>query len=73
MQSNQLYLVPPVAALLAKHPFVTTCDLSCVEYIACGAAPLGKEVAQELQDRLGPTFKGTRQGKTIMRVPSEQN
>jgi acyl-CoA synthetase (AMP-forming)/AMP-acid ligase II len=47
------YLVPPIMVALAKHPLVERYDLSSLEGIMCGAAPLGAEVAQAVEDRLG--------------------
>ncbi|MEJ6387956.1 acyl--CoA ligase [Gymnodinialimonas ulvae] len=48
-----LYVVPPIIVGLAKHPLVDAHDLSCVDTIVSGAAPLGEEVAQAVTDRLG--------------------
>ncbi len=47
------YLVPPIMLALAKHPLVDRYDLSSLEWVACGAAPLGGEVEQACADRLG--------------------
>ncbi|KIW54143.1 hypothetical protein PV05_06525 [Exophiala xenobiotica] len=46
-------LVPPIAVLLAKHPAVEKYDLSSVENIGCGAAPLGRDVCLQVERRLG--------------------
>jgi 4-coumarate--CoA ligase len=46
-------LVPPIAVLLAKHPAVEKYDLSSVESIGCGAAPLGRDVSEQVEKRLG--------------------
>ncbi|EXJ61136.1 4-coumarate-CoA ligase [Cladophialophora yegresii CBS 114405] len=46
-------LVPPIAVLLAKHPAVEKYDLSSVEQIGCGAAPLGRDVSEQVERRLG--------------------
>lgn len=45
-------LVPPIAILLAKHPAVKDYDLSSVESIGSGAAPLGRDVALQVEKRL---------------------
>lgn len=45
-------LVPPIAVLLAKHPAVKDYDLSSVENIGCGAAPLGRDVSLQIENRL---------------------
>jgi acyl-CoA synthetase (AMP-forming)/AMP-acid ligase II len=46
------YLVPPIMVALAKHPLVAKYDLSKLEGIMCGAAPLGPEVAAAVEERL---------------------
>ena len=50
---NRLYIVPPVALALAKHPMVEQFDMSTVEYVFSGAAPLSAEVEAEVGRRLG--------------------
>ncbi|CAI7614319.1 unnamed protein product [Penicillium glandicola] len=49
-------LVPPVVISLAKHPDVGRFDLSSVEAVSSGAAPLGREVSEEVE-RLWPPGK----------------
>jgi 4-coumarate--CoA ligase len=44
-----LILVPPVVVALAKHPITKKYDLSSVENVGSGAAPLGREVCIELE------------------------
>jgi len=46
-------LVPPIVLGLAKHPAVDQYDLSSLERIMCGAAPLGAEVERACAQRLG--------------------
>ncbi len=46
------HLVPPILLALAKHPLVSEYDLSSLDGITSGAAPLGKELAQAVEDRL---------------------
>ncbi|KIW93057.1 uncharacterized protein Z519_06907 [Cladophialophora bantiana CBS 173.52] len=46
-------LVPPIAVMLAKHPAVEEYDLSSVENIGSGAAPLGREVSEQVERRIG--------------------
>ncbi|MEJ6392276.1 AMP-binding protein [Gymnodinialimonas sp. 2305UL16-5] len=43
-RATHLYIVPPVALALAKHPMVDQFDVSSVEEIFSGAAPLGAEI-----------------------------
>jgi len=44
-----LILVPPVVVAMAKHPITKTYDLSSIENVGSGAAPLGREVCIELE------------------------
>jgi acyl-CoA synthetase (AMP-forming)/AMP-acid ligase II len=47
------YLVPPIMVALAKHPLVGQFDLSSLDRIMSGAAPLGADVAEAVERRLG--------------------
>jgi len=47
-----LYIVPPIALLLAKHPNVSKYDFSSVRMISSGAAPLTKELVDAVYARL---------------------
>jgi acyl-CoA synthetase (AMP-forming)/AMP-acid ligase II len=51
------YLVPPIVLALAKHPLVDNYDLSALELILSGAAPLSANVAQACAERLGCRVK----------------
>ena len=46
-------LVPPIILALAKHPAVDRYDLSSLEWLGSGAAPLGGEVEKACSERLG--------------------
>ncbi|MQS10988.1 4-coumarate--CoA ligase family protein [Streptomyces kaniharaensis] len=48
-----LIVAPPIALALAKHPVVERFDLSSVEYLLCGAAPLDNGLASACARRLG--------------------
>lgn len=61
-QCKQMVLVPPVATLFAKSPILDKYDLSSVEHVNSGAAPLGQGVEDTLAERLKPTFISVRQG-----------
>lgn len=50
---TDLVLVPPVIVAMAKHPATKKFDLSSVETVGSGAAPLGREVSAEFE-RLWP-------------------
>ncbi len=45
-------MVPPIALALAKHPAVEGHDLSSLEMIMSGAAPLGVELTEQLAARI---------------------
>lgn len=53
---TDLILVPPVVVMLAKHPIVKKYDLSSVESVGSGAAPLGRETCSEVE-KLWPEGK----------------
>lgn len=42
-------MVPPIAVALAKHPAVKNYDLSSIESIGSGAAPLGRDVSIQVE------------------------
>ena len=46
------HLVPPILVALAKHPMVGQYDLSSLQGIMSGAAPLGAELALTVEERL---------------------
>lgn len=47
-----VYVVPPIALALAKHPAVDERDLSSIKTLMSGAAPLGAELADKVAERL---------------------
>ncbi len=51
-RATLLYIVPPVAALLATHPKVDEYDLTSVEVVISGAAPLDREIGDRVALRL---------------------
>jgi 4-coumarate--CoA ligase len=52
-RATRLYIVPPVALALAKHPLVDQFDVSSVEEVFSGAAPLGPETEVAVGARFG--------------------
>jgi acyl-CoA synthetase (AMP-forming)/AMP-acid ligase II len=52
---DRVYIAPPVAVALAKHPIVDQYDLSCIDVIFSGAAPLDAELGKAVANRLGCT------------------
>ncbi|MGW5220901.1 AMP-binding protein [Nocardia sp. NPDC004085] len=54
-----LYIVPPIALALAKHPGVDDYDLSSVRAIVSAAAPLDQELGEAVAERIGvPVSQG---------------
>ncbi|MCF7697809.1 AMP-binding protein [Loktanella sp. M215] len=51
-KSKRMWIVPPVALALAKHPMVDQFDLSALEQIFTGAAPLGADLSNAVGKRL---------------------
>jgi acyl-CoA synthetase (AMP-forming)/AMP-acid ligase II len=49
---THLAVVPPVLQFLAMHPLVNSYDLSSLEVVGCGAAPLGADLEQRASERL---------------------
>jgi acyl-CoA synthetase (AMP-forming)/AMP-acid ligase II len=52
---TNLFVVPPIMQFLAAHPLVDQFDLSSVELIGCGAAPLSAAMEQAVAKRLDCT------------------
>jgi acyl-CoA synthetase (AMP-forming)/AMP-acid ligase II len=50
---TRAYVVPPIVLALAKHPAIDGFDLSSLEMILSGAAPLGADLAEACAARLG--------------------
>ena len=48
-RTSDLIMVPPIAIALTKHPAVKQYDLSSIQSLGSGAAPLGLEVSEELE------------------------
>jgi len=57
-----LFLVPPLAIVLAKNAMVEDYDMSSVKNVLCGAAPLGSDIARELRVRFPGFTEQLRQG-----------
>lgn len=61
-QITNLLLVPPVAVALIKHPDITLYDLSSVEHLLCGAAPMSPETSAQLEAIFNGSKAKSRQG-----------
>ena len=55
-------IVPPIVLFLAKHPLVDKYNLSSVEEVISGAAPMGEGLEEALVKRM-PLVKTIRQGR----------
>jgi len=53
---THLPIVPPIAAVLAKHPVVDNFDISSIEEVLCAAAPLSVQLQNELSARTNVKF-----------------
>ncbi|GAA4001646.1 AMP-binding protein [Allokutzneria multivorans] len=56
-RTDRVYIAPPVAVALAKHPIVDSYDLSPMKVLFSGAAPLDEELAAAVKARLGCTIR----------------
>ncbi len=54
-KARRMWVVPPVAIALAKHPLVDQYDLSALDQVFIAAAPSGAELTDTLAARLGCT------------------
>ena len=64
-------LVPPILLALAKHPLVASYDLSALELIGSGAAPLDAGLGRACAERLGcPVVQGYGLTETTTAVSS---
>jgi len=45
------YVVPPIVMFLNKHPMVAKADLSSLNRVISGAAPLGPEMVSEFHNK----------------------
>ncbi len=50
-----VFIAPPVAVALAKHPLVDSYDLSSLQVVMSGAAPLDADLGHAVAERLGCT------------------
>ena len=51
-RARRMWIVPPVALALAKHPLVDAYDLSALEQVFSGAAPMGGALSDAVASRL---------------------
>lgn len=59
---TKLFVVPPILILMSKHPLARQADLSSIDMIASGAAPLAKDTQREVDGMLPQDRPRVRQG-----------
>ncbi|WP_112275088.1 AMP-binding protein [Lentzea terrae] len=52
-KTDRVYIAPPVAVALAKHPIIDNYDLSPMKMLFSGAAPLDEDLADAVKKRIG--------------------
>ncbi|WP_433292639.1 AMP-binding protein [Pseudonocardia sp. CA-142604] len=52
---NHIHVVPPIMLALARSPLVDSYDLSSLDIVVSAAAPLDRDLAKAVADRLGVT------------------
>lgn len=57
LRATYLYIAPPIAVALAKHPVVEKYDTSSIRIIFSGAAPLDQDLGNAVAARLGCTVR----------------
>ena len=57
LHATYLYIAPPIAVALAKHPIVDNYDTSSIRMIFSGAAPLDEELGKAVATRLDCTVR----------------
>jgi acyl-CoA synthetase (AMP-forming)/AMP-acid ligase II len=56
---TDLFVAPPVVLAFAKSPLVERFDISSLEFVMCGGAPLGEDMARACAERIGAeVFQG---------------
>lgn len=68
VQVRMLYCVPPQLVFLAKDALVDKYNLTCLKSILTGAAPIGKELHDEIMARF-PHLTFINQGKLFDTKP----
>lgn len=59
---TKLFTVPPILVLMSKHPLARRADLSSLDMIASGAAPLAKDTQREVNSMVPQRANMVRQG-----------
>ena len=70
---TQTVVVPPVVLALARHPAVADYDLSSLNWLACGAAPMGADLQRECMARLGiPVVQGFGMTEVVATIAADR-
>jgi acyl-CoA synthetase (AMP-forming)/AMP-acid ligase II len=70
---TQTVVVPPVVLALARHPAVADYDLSSLNWLACGAAPLGADLQRECMALLGiPVVQGFGMTEAVATIAADR-
>ena len=76
-RTSWVFVAPPIAVALAKHPIVDQYDLSPVRVIFSGAAPLDGALASAVEKRLGCTvvqgYGMTETSPAVNLIPAERD
>ncbi|GAA3460903.1 4-coumarate--CoA ligase family protein [Saccharothrix longispora] len=74
-RTNRVYIAPPVAVALAKHPLVDQYDLSGIDTIFSGAAPLDVDlaVAKRLDCRVSQGYGMTEMSPVSHAIPDSRD
>ncbi|KAJ4313111.1 hypothetical protein N0V84_009592 [Fusarium piperis] len=62
LRITKLLAVPPILILMSKHPLARRADLSSIDMIASGAAPLAKDTQREINSMMPRGVSVVRQG-----------
>jgi acyl-CoA synthetase (AMP-forming)/AMP-acid ligase II len=73
---NHIHVVPPVILALARSPLVDSYDLSSLDLVVSAAAPLDRNLADAVADRLGVTvlqgYGMTESSPTTHGIPADR-
>lgn len=76
-RTTWVFVAPPIAVALAKHPIIDQYDLSAVDVIFSGAAPLDGALAAAVANRLGCTvvqgYGMTETSPAVTLIPAERH
>ena len=68
-----LFIAPPIAVALAKHPLIDNFDLTSVRTVFSGAAPIDSALMKAVADRLGTRTRQGEASPVTHVLPLEEN